>query len=143
VRRDPDGTVTSFGTFGTGEGQLNDPTGLAVGEDHVYVADTANRRIVVLDLDGTPVAAWPVDEWDMPFIFPDVAASADGQTVYASSPATGEILVFGGDGSRQATLGPAAPDELQRPGSIAVAADGGVLVLDEAGNRVVRIAPAR
>jgi DNA-binding beta-propeller fold protein YncE len=144
VRRDPDGTVTSFGTFGTGEGQLNDPTGLAVGADHVYVADTANRRIVVLDLDGAPVAAWPVDEWDGAAGFPDVAVDEARGRVYASVPMTGAILAW--DLAELAWLDPLAPDpdvELTEPGAIAVAADGTVIVVDRAANRLVAIEPAR
>jgi sugar lactone lactonase YvrE len=144
VRRDPDGTVTSFGTFGTGEGQLNDPTGLAVGADHVYVADTANRRIVVLDLDGTHVAAWPVDEWDGAAGFPDVAVDEERGRVYASVPMTGAILAW--DLAELAWLDPLAPDpdvELTEPGAIAVAADGTVIVVDRAANRLVAIEPAR
>ena len=40
--------VTSFGGQGSGPGQFFNPVGVAVSGDLVYVADTANGRIVLL-----------------------------------------------------------------------------------------------
>jgi DNA-binding beta-propeller fold protein YncE len=143
VTRAPDGTVTTIGSFGTGDGQLNDPTGLAVTAELLIVADTANRRIVTFDRTGAFRSAWPVAEWDGAFIFPDVAAAPDGRTIYASSPTTGEILVFAPDGTRGISLRPAAGVALEMPGALAVDGAGNLLVVDQAGNRVVRIPTGR
>jgi hypothetical protein len=41
----------SFGTYGTGDGQMKIPHGIAVYGDRVYVADRNNSRIQVFDLD--------------------------------------------------------------------------------------------
>jgi DNA-binding beta-propeller fold protein YncE len=41
-----------WGEFGAGAGQFNEPWGLAVGNDAVYVADTWNHRIQKFTLDG-------------------------------------------------------------------------------------------
>jgi DNA-binding beta-propeller fold protein YncE len=41
----------AFGTYGSGDGQMRTPHGLAVGYGHVYVADRNNGRIQVFDLD--------------------------------------------------------------------------------------------
>lgn len=38
--------VRMWGVLGSGNGQFNDPIGVAVGNGHVYVADTDNHRIV-------------------------------------------------------------------------------------------------
>ncbi len=45
--------VTAWGGKGDGPGQFNDPTGIAVAGDEVFVADARNGRIQVFDLDGT------------------------------------------------------------------------------------------
>ena len=50
---------SSFGSLGSGEGQFNNPYGIAVNESgYVYVADTYNNRIQVFSADGTFVTAW-------------------------------------------------------------------------------------
>jgi sugar lactone lactonase YvrE len=45
--------VRQFGSYGTGKGQLNRPTGIAVDPDgDVYVCDWANHRVQVFAPDG-------------------------------------------------------------------------------------------
>jgi DNA-binding beta-propeller fold protein YncE len=52
VKLAPDGTwVKEFGTYGSGDGQMNTVHGIAAGYGHVYVADRGNRRIQVFDYD--------------------------------------------------------------------------------------------
>ena len=41
----------AFGTYGSGDGQMKIPHGIAVGGGHVYVADRNNSRIQVFDMD--------------------------------------------------------------------------------------------
>jgi len=52
VKLAPDGTwLKEYGSYGSGDGQLNTVHSIAAGYGHVYVADRANRRIHVLDYD--------------------------------------------------------------------------------------------
>jgi DNA-binding beta-propeller fold protein YncE len=51
-------TFTAFGTFGSGNGQFNDPRGVAVTSDAVYVADTLNNRVQKLSLTGAFQASY-------------------------------------------------------------------------------------
>jgi len=52
VKLGPDGTwIKEFGTYGSGDGQMNTVHGIAAGYGHVYVADRGNRRIQVFDYD--------------------------------------------------------------------------------------------
>lgn len=54
-----DGTyVTSWGSTGSGNGQFNYPSCVAIYNDEVYVADSQNARIQVFDLDGNFKRKW-------------------------------------------------------------------------------------
>jgi hypothetical protein len=55
-----DGTyVTKWGTAGSGDGQFNNPSGIAVnGSGYVFVADAGNNRVQVFTGDGTYVTKW-------------------------------------------------------------------------------------
>jgi DNA-binding beta-propeller fold protein YncE len=130
VRLPVAGAASSFGSLGAGAGQLNDPTGLVVAGDQVFVADKGNARIAVFGTDGRVVRSIAVAEWSTPGGYPDVAVSADGRFLLASSPATNEVLVFTLDGARTGSLKAAPPDTLAGPGALAVAADGRILVVD-------------
>ena len=56
---DADGQpLTSFGETGAGDGQFNEPWGIAVDDEFVYVADTWNHRIQKFTRDGRFVAAF-------------------------------------------------------------------------------------
>ena len=44
--------VIAWGGKGSGPGQFNDPTGLAVAGDEVFVADSRNGRVQVFDFNG-------------------------------------------------------------------------------------------
>nr|MBC7245839.1 6-bladed beta-propeller [Chloroflexota bacterium] len=51
--------VLTWGSFGTGAGQFNDPKGIAVDEQgNVYVVDTRNHRVQVFDNAGRYVRGW-------------------------------------------------------------------------------------
>lgn len=52
VKLAPDGTwLKEYGTYGSGDGQMNTVHAIAAGYGHVYVADRGNRRIQVFDYD--------------------------------------------------------------------------------------------
>ena len=54
--------ITSFGTWGTDDGEFKNPRSIAVGPDSLlYVGDVGNRRIQVFTEHGKFVRQWPVD----------------------------------------------------------------------------------
>lgn len=56
VKRALDGAVNSWGEYGSGEGQFDQPRGVAVAGGYVYVADTGNDRVQVFNAaDGAYV----------------------------------------------------------------------------------------
>lgn len=74
--------VNTFGSLGSGVGQLFSPMGLAIdANDRIYVADTANSRIQIFSTSGQVIAIWnePEDlcEWHG-------IAIDDAQQIYVS-----------------------------------------------------------
>ncbi len=53
-------TLAGTGQPEGGAGALNEPGGLSYWNGKLYVADTNNDRVMVLDLDGGTFAVWPV-----------------------------------------------------------------------------------
>ena len=69
IKFSPDGGVLStWGSKGSGDGQFDDPTSVAVDSttNKVYVADPINKRIQVFDSNGKFLAKWLVPEWGQP-----------------------------------------------------------------------------
>ena len=50
--------VTSWATYGSGDGQLNSPADVAVYGSEVYVSEDGNHRVQVFDLNGTFLRKW-------------------------------------------------------------------------------------
>ena len=51
--------VTTWGSYGSGDGQFNYPCGVAAGPGGlVYVADQYNNRVQVFGSDGTYLSQW-------------------------------------------------------------------------------------
>ncbi len=124
VRLDPESeNFTEWGQKGTGEGEFNDPTGLAVGGDRVFVTDAMNNRIQVFDLDGKFIRQWEVPEWEKyPWHYPDAAFDAQTKRLYVTSGWTNEVLVFDADGNRLDSLKPVEePAKLNNPSSLVLA----------------------
>ena len=143
VRRSPDGSVSTFGSLGNGDGQLNDPTGIATGAGLVLVADPVNGRIVVFSDGGAFVRSIPVGEWGQPFQYPDIAIAPARDAIYASSPSTGEILVYSLDGERTGAIRDAASHTRapRAASSIVVRPDGAILVIELGANRIAIVRP--
>lgn len=138
VRFRPDGeVVATWGTKGSGNGQFDDPTSVAV--DHnsgtVYVADPRNKRIQVFDAGGTFLAQWLVPEWGDPYGFEDLVVAPDTKRLYASSAHMDRLLVFDLAGSRIEMLQPKPPQKLEGPSALALGKQK-LYVLSMSGNRV-------
>jgi hypothetical protein len=55
----PPSFITMWGSLGSGNGQFNDPAGVAVdGSGNVYVADTGNNRIQKFTSNGAYITQW-------------------------------------------------------------------------------------
>jgi len=76
---------------------FNVPTGVAHDTSHglLHVADSANRRVVMLDAEGSFISAWALKEPKENYSPTMVAVSPDGSRVYATDTANDRVLVLG------------------------------------------------
>lgn len=114
--------LATWGTKGTGDGQFDDPTSLAVDRatGKVYVADPRNRRIQVFDANGKFLASWPVPEWGRAYGFEDVVIDPNNGRLYASSANMDAVLVFDLNGIRISELRPTPPTKLEGASGMAL-----------------------
>jgi DNA-binding beta-propeller fold protein YncE len=135
----PDGTfIRAFGGYGSGDGQLLEPVGIAVTADGtVLVADSHNARIARFSSDGAWLGAWPISQWDgLQFFEPYLALGPEG-TVYASTSQQGSVLAIGPTGTVGLELGQSL---LRQPYGVAIEPGGAqLLVVDGGLNAVVRV----
>ncbi|MDT8408802.1 MAG: NHL repeat-containing protein [Wenzhouxiangellaceae bacterium] len=125
--------VQSWGEKGSGPRQFNDPTGIAVTADELFVADARNSRIQVLDKQGNFVRAFGSEVLGRPMNL----AIADGK-LYAPDYFNDVVHVFTLAGEHERAI--EAEDGLDSPGGVAVRADGTLLVADTYGQRIVQLA---
>jgi hypothetical protein len=134
-------TISSYGSYGSGPGQFNDPQGLAVDpRGRVIVADTKNDRLQVLHFDGTTFSSPAIISGGLSSPT-DVAAASVGRIVVADT-GNSAIKVFDAAGTLQATYtGPndGCSGSFSEPHGVAVDAEGTIIVADSNNERVVTI----
>jgi DNA-binding beta-propeller fold protein YncE len=141
VKLRPDGQVLAvWGSKGTGDGQFDDPTSVAVDPktNKVYVADPRNRRIQVFDSGGKFLTKWSVPEWGRPYGFEDLVIDSTTGRLLASSANMDVVLMFDLNGNRVGNLRPKAPERLDEPSAL-VLANRKLYVLNMAGSRITAI----
>jgi DNA-binding beta-propeller fold protein YncE len=132
----PDGTVSSWGSVGGGDGELQRPTGLAVRSGTVVVADAGNARIMEFDRDGTFREAVPVPEWQGATDGAVDVAISDAGEIWASVPSANSIVKFRADGSAAGAMTPTGDDQLDQPSGLALQPGGALFVSNLGSNRI-------
>lgn len=125
--------LAAHGVRGRGPAQFEQPCALALAPGRVFVADTWNGRVQVLDRGGRMTA-----EWRGPFFGPrGIAAGADGR-VYLADTGNHRIRAFDPDGRETVAWGQrgTGPADLDEPMCVAVGARGRVFVCDNGNGRV-------
>lgn len=136
-----------IGKGGSGPGELDEPSGLAVHSDgRVFVADTWNRRVAVFDGDGSHltnfrVRGWYNDTINRPYLALDEARDVlyvtdpDGNRILVYTPSGDCIGSFGQDGDDQ-SIG-----QFTAVGGIAIDEDGFVYVTDSTAGTIMKFEP--
>lgn len=133
--REPAYTLAaSWGGAGSAPGRFNDPNGIAVAGNHVYVADSRNHRIQVFTRGGDFVAEWSVPDAGRP-----MNLDTDGGRLYAADYWNDVIRVYALDSGElvRSIGGPGAgPGRFSNPGGVAVGPGGHLFVADTFNQRV-------
>lgn len=136
--------LNQIGAEGSGDGQLDEPVGLAFGLDgSLYVADAWNLRIQIfreLGGDWLYQTQWPIAVWEDTGIYnkPFLAVSGDGR-VWATDPANSRVLVFNAEGKLLFDFGTSGNDgySFAFPTGIAADAKGRIVIADSDNNRIM------
>jgi len=129
-----------IGGFGAGEQSFEDPEGVVAVGDRIYVADSGNGRIQVLDFMGRFITAWPLPGGGRP-----VGISLDAKgNLYAADQARHRVLVFAPSGKLLGAVGAEGrgPGSFRGPSGVCVIGDR-LLVADSENDRLVRFAIER
>jgi uncharacterized protein (TIGR03663 family) len=140
--------IATWGTYGSGGGQFNYPKGIAVdGQGYVYVADSYNHRVQVLDANGRVLRQWG-SEGSAPGQFQEpwgIAVDQQGNVFVADTwnhriqkfDAQGGFLKqWGFFGDTAGVLG--EMEMFYGPRDVAVDPEGNVLISDTGNKRVLK-----
>lgn len=146
-----DGTILqTFGSYGTGNGQLTAARGIRASPagDYVYVMDGGNNRITKYTYTGTYTTRWGANaDTDGNFRSPlDLALSPDGSKVYGLSQGNSNhsIQAFSNTGTflwRHGTVASAANNYYSTPRGVEVASStGDIYIADTSNGRIQKLA---
>lgn len=148
--------ITQIGQLGTEAGAFDFPRGLAIGpdisgEDRLFVADTNNSRIQVLDLSGRPIRQFATRANGTGALFPPTGVAVDDLgSIYITAgdnlrvqkiSLLGTVTEYVGDGTADPSIESCVPDLIPCgwPPGIAVDNNGHVFVADPVNFRVIRL----
>jgi DNA-binding beta-propeller fold protein YncE len=129
-----------IGGFGAGTQTFEDPEGVVAAGDRIYVADSGNGRIQVLDFMGRFIATWPLPGGGRPV---GIALAGNGD-VYVADQAKHRVLVFAPSGKLRSAAGAEGrgPGSLRGPSGVCVIG-AELLVADSENDRLVHFAIER
>lgn len=136
--------ISQIGGFGFELGQFNEPVGMALDRQlgRLYVADTWNQRIQVLDYSEgmfTPLESWDIAGWyGQSLVNKPYLSVGNLSQVFVTDPESGRILVFASDGTFVKFLGGYEQTAVDIAIAQGVAADGaaGLWATDSQNNRL-------
>jgi len=123
-------SFTAWGSAGTKEGELSEPTGITVVGDQVFVCEPNNQRIQVFDLDGKFLRQWRVDAWDnSPEQYPDVVFDDASNRLLVTNASNKDVLLFDLDGNPKGRIKPMASENMGNPAGMCIMEGGGSRIL--------------
>ena len=130
----------AFGSEGTGDGEFDSPTGIAVDSGgNIYVADTFNDRVQVFKPGGLFWFTFgSVGSGDGKFNDPYGIAVGSGGNIYVTDTVNDRVQVFDPSGVFLSAFGSSGTGdgEFSLPQGIAVGGGGNIYVADTVNNRV-------
>jgi hypothetical protein len=133
----PDGVPKrTIGSEGSGDGEFNEPVGIAIaGDGTVFIADVFNNRVVVLNEDGSFRSAFGINGWSSAAADKGYLALLPGDRIAVSLPLLNEVRIYS---TRGVFLGVIAPSDepLSRPYGMVSTADGKLWIVEGGAARV-------
>ena len=133
----------TWGGKGVKPGQFNEPTGIALQGDEVFVSDSRNTRIQVFDLDGHFKRLFG-QKGDAPGqLNRPMNLALHGDELYVADYFNDRIQIYGLDGTFHRSVGEsgAGNGQFNAPGGVAVTANGDIWVADFYNQRVQLLTP--
>ncbi|MGI8855720.1 MAG: flippase activity-associated protein Agl23 [Thermomicrobiales bacterium] len=132
--------VRTFGSFGTGDGQMDNPVGIAARADGtIAVADTNNARVLLFTADGAYLGAVPVPDWATVKGLEAYPCFLPNGNLLVPSPTTNQLIEMTIQGQTVRGITGNTGD-LHKPVAVAVTPDGAsVYVVNDDTNTVVRV----
>lgn len=138
---DKDGKfVRTFGSFGTGQAQMDNPVGIAARADGtIAVADTNNARIVLFTSDGQFQTALPVADWGTVRGLEAYIGFLPNSNLLIPSPTGNRLIEMTTQGQTVRTI-TGNPGDLRKSVSFALSPDGKTAyVVNDETNTVVKV----
>ncbi|MDQ2785470.1 MAG: 6-bladed beta-propeller [Chloroflexota bacterium] len=132
--------VRTFGSFGTGDGQMDNPVGIADRADGtIAVADTNNARILLFSAAGQYQSAIPVADWSAVRGLEAYPIFLKNGNLLIPSPTGNQLIEMTTQGQTVRTI-TGNPGDLRKPVAVAVTADGTTaIVVNDETNSVVKV----
>jgi len=133
--------VSAWGTKGSDSGQFNDPTGLALARNELFVSDARNGRIQVFDLNGKFIRRFGTDGDKPGELGRPMNLAISGNEVFVPEYFNDRIQVFDLTGVSKRIIGTSGsgPGQFNAPGGVAVGAQGTLFVADFYNHRIQQI----
>ncbi len=131
--------VKTFGGFGTGTGQLNEPGPLGVGWKSVYVADSGNHRVVKLNQNLQWVFAFGTLPDDLYALGPVSGIAVEqGGRIWVSDMENNRLVAFNERGGYEIALGEFGTKrgDLNSPANISIAIQGEIAIANSGNDEV-------
>ncbi|EBA00783.1 NHL repeat-containing protein [Marinobacter sp. ELB17] len=134
----PYSLAQSWGEKGSGPGQLNDPTGIAVTDTDVFVSDARNGRIQVFDHEGQFKREFGSTGDGIGELGRPMNLTIHDEKLYVPEYMNDRIQVFSLAGEPLELIGEPGegPGQFNAPGGVAVADNGDLFVTDFYNQRV-------
>lgn len=99
--------LLSWGSFGSGNGQFRNPSGILVDQKYVYIADTGHAQIQKFDKNGNFVLAWGT-YGEVPGMFHTPVALAKDMNgdIFVLDSGTNKIQIFDSNGKYKDVIRP-------------------------------------
>jgi DNA-binding beta-propeller fold protein YncE len=123
-----------FGGPGADPGQFHEPTGIALSDSEVFVADARNARIQVFNHRGTFLRQFGHEVLKRP-----MNLERAGDELFVPDYFEDAIFVFSLDGVLRTVIRPSPEQGLSSPGGVAIRRDGTLLVADTYAHRIVQL----